>query len=535
MYPVQIIDSTPRLLVDHRLDALSSTVFDETIAPLLEKFRFVIVDFSACPYLSSNGIRSLLVAAKKLNAKNGKLFLTHVPDAVYEVLEMAGLHQVFHIYDDDDSVFAEIKKLNPECCPEKSIVSDSLEAKFISMPDPDNHAYIWDTSNEIAGYNELGISVGNGSMTGLHDQEGQQKQIFITTGYSAGFVHPTNDMLSDFRIARAPEQNGILISSALSFGSSPSFRCDITCKKEINVKKLVTKLLATLGDDHLTNNPTGMVLGGFWGPQAFISVIMARSTEGHPSESVIRVFEDAAANGPIAGATYSLNRLYHHNGTSTLIDFLKENITLENCTGIQKIDLEKHISKATAWVFTPTQLKPASEKRIVIDLENGIALLPHESFLARRLYRDSSRIELKKLHGGFSAQTFQVTSFDFAGRKLRPTVLKIADKAMITREAERCQKYALPYILNNSAMILGTEYHGHTGALRYNFVGIDGEQTRLKWLTNYFEVMPLEELEPLFDRIFMQILKPWYGQPVQQVIFPFRDHDPTKTFFPNIF
>ena len=93
----------------------------------------------------------------------------------------------------------------------------------------------------------------------------------------------------------------------------------------------------------------------------------------------------------------------------------------------------------------------------------------------------------------------------------------------------------MPYILNNSAMILGTEFFGNAGALRYNFVGIGGEQSKLKWLTHYFLEWPAEKLEPLFNKIFLKILNPWYGQTVIQNIFPFRDHDPSKTFFPDIF
>jgi serine/threonine protein kinase len=112
--------------------------------------------------------------------------------------------------------------------------------------------------------------------------------------------------------------------------------------------------------------------------------------------------------------------------------------------------------------------------------------------------------------------------------------MKIANRNIISREAERCEKYSLPYIMNNSAMVLGTAFFCDMGALRYNFVGIGGEQSQLKWLTNYFTSWPCKDLEPLFDKIFLQILKPWYGQPVQEMIFPYKDHDPTLTFFPQL-
>jgi hypothetical protein len=88
--------------------------------------------------------------------------------------------------------------------------------------------------------------------------------------------------------------------------------------------------------------------------------------------------------------------------------------------------------------------------------------------------------------------------------------------------------------MNNSAIVLGTAFFCDTGALRYNFVGIGGEQSRLQWLAHYFHSWNARELEPLFDKIFTQILKPWYGQPVREDIYPYRDQDPTLTFFPRL-
>jgi serine/threonine protein kinase len=113
--------------------------------------------------------------------------------------------------------------------------------------------------------------------------------------------------------------------------------------------------------------------------------------------------------------------------------------------------------------------------------------------------------------------------------------MKIAHRDLISRESERCKQYALPYIFNNSAIVLGAEFIGETGALRYNFVGIGGESSQLRWLTHLYHESDLEILEPLFDKIFLQILKPWHGQPVMSKIALYKDHDPTFTFFPHIY
>lgn len=219
----------------------------------------------------------------------------------------------------------------------------------------------------------------------------------------------------------------------------------------------------------------------------------------------------------------------------SLSKLFNDNISFENVLELMPVNLDEGLIKPMAWLFVGNDTVDAAANRLQITAPGDFLSTPYKPFLARRLYRDSSRLELIALQGGFSAQTFHVKSWDEEGRKLRPTVLKIADRDMITREAKRCREYAMPYILNNSAMILGTEFFGEHGALRYNFVGIGGEESKLKWLTDYFLEWTPEQLEPVFDKIFLKILNPWYGQAVKKTIYPYRDHDPTKTFFPHIF
>jgi len=54
------------------------------------------------------------------------------------------------------------------------------------------------------------------------------------------------------------------------------------------------------------------------------------------------------------------------------------------------------------------------------------------------------------------------------------------------------------------------------------------------WLTDYYKKYPAEKLIPLFDRIFTDILKPWYGQPHWEHIYPYIEHSPL-ILFPNLF
>jgi hypothetical protein len=52
----------------------------------------------------------------------------------------------------------------------------------------------------------------------------------------------------------------------------------------------------------------------------------------------------------------------------------------------------------------------------------------------------------------------------------------------------------------------------------------------LSWLTAHYRARPTEELIPVFENIFTNILKPWYGQPKWERIFPYAEHDPLGLF-----
>ena len=90
------------------------------------------------------------------------------------------------------------------------------------------------------------------------------------------------------------------------------------------------------------------------------------------------------------------------------------------------------------------------------------------------------------------------------------------------------------YILNNGTVILGTATQGRHMGVRYNFVGIDGPDSRLAWLREHYFRRPAAELIPIFDRIFTGVLKPWYGQPRWERLRLFEEHTPAPDLFPNL-
>jgi len=514
-----------------RLDTVTSAEFDQAVQPLAEQDTCLIIDFSACNYMSSTGIRVLVGLEKKLKAKGGGLSIAGMSADVFQVLEMAGLNQTFRFFDTCQSAREEILRLQQIDCPCQEW--DAGEHRFLYQPfeKSDEAFLIWKNAG-MTGYNELGFAIGTGLAAESPEEE---PGLFITTGNSAGFLPTDITQPTDFRYTFNPAQAAILVKEALSFGLIPDGQLRLEKSTAVTLLQLIETIYK-----NSRNQFTAFVTASFpdSAPTITCCVILDESlknrlkAEGFDAFPGIVELQDKAFS--VWGARFEVSELTAATDVRALPFFLKEKLALDNMINVSHVQSFDVLYNPQTWIFTTNKLEDANIHRIAIDAPEAFFAEPYKSYLTRRLYNDAVRVELKTLHGGYSAQTFQVASYDKEGRRLRPTVLKLANRAMITREADRCKNNALPYIFNNSAKVLGTEFFNDYGALCYNFVGIGGGQTQLKWLTKYFEDWSVEKLNPLFDKIFTQILEPWYGQPVARSIYLFKDHDPTLTFFTNL-
>ena len=81
-----------------RLDSTSSPSFDRQVAALVSAGeRRIVVDFSEVEYISSAGLRVLLLLAKQMRLDQGSLALCGLGDRVKQVFELAGFLPLFRI------------------------------------------------------------------------------------------------------------------------------------------------------------------------------------------------------------------------------------------------------------------------------------------------------------------------------------------------------------------------------------------------------------------------------------------------------
>ena len=81
------------------------------------------------------------------------------------------------------------------------------------------------------------------------------------------------------------------------------------------------------------------------------------------------------------------------------------------------------------------------------------------------------------------SSTFKAVAYDHDGRRTLPSVVKIGPTALTQREQQAHHDYVSRFILNNGTTLLGDARHGDWAGLRYNFLGVNGPDSRLTWLT----------------------------------------------------
>ena len=70
----------------------------------------MVVDFQHVQFISSAGLRVLLLAAKKVKPYGGKILLSGMSKDVREVFDISGFSSIFEIHNSTDEAVNSIKK-----------------------------------------------------------------------------------------------------------------------------------------------------------------------------------------------------------------------------------------------------------------------------------------------------------------------------------------------------------------------------------------------------------------------------------------
>ena len=93
-----------------RLDSNSGPVFEKELLGYIESgSRRLLLDLSDLTYISSAGLRVVLVAAKRMKAAGGKLVLASLSAQVAEVFEISGFSTLFATFPNRDDALASLR------------------------------------------------------------------------------------------------------------------------------------------------------------------------------------------------------------------------------------------------------------------------------------------------------------------------------------------------------------------------------------------------------------------------------------------
>ena len=89
-----------------RLDSSSAGALEAVLPARVQANDKVVLSLADVPYVSSAGLRVLLIGAKAAKAQGHRLVLTGLSESVREVFDISGFTSIFAIEPDVDSALA---------------------------------------------------------------------------------------------------------------------------------------------------------------------------------------------------------------------------------------------------------------------------------------------------------------------------------------------------------------------------------------------------------------------------------------------
>ncbi|TSA23812.1 MAG: anti-sigma factor antagonist [Bacteroidetes bacterium] len=87
-----------------RLDTTNYSVLEKKLMELIDAGEIrLLVNLSKMDYVSSSGLRILLMALKRISMVKGKFALCSLQDNIKEIFEISGFTNIFEIYDKEEA------------------------------------------------------------------------------------------------------------------------------------------------------------------------------------------------------------------------------------------------------------------------------------------------------------------------------------------------------------------------------------------------------------------------------------------------
>ena len=107
---IALTDGVQQVSLNGRLDSVTSSGLEKSLQTLFEvSGSLTLLDFSGLSYVSSAGLRVVLMAAKRAKQSQGRLVLCGLLPHVREVFEISGFLKILNVVDDSTAALAHLR------------------------------------------------------------------------------------------------------------------------------------------------------------------------------------------------------------------------------------------------------------------------------------------------------------------------------------------------------------------------------------------------------------------------------------------
>ena len=85
------------LVLDGKLDTKTAPLLEAVLLPAFGEAKKIVLDFTKVPYVSSAGLRVLLLGQKQSVGKDVSMTITGVAPSIMEIFELIGFADVLNI------------------------------------------------------------------------------------------------------------------------------------------------------------------------------------------------------------------------------------------------------------------------------------------------------------------------------------------------------------------------------------------------------------------------------------------------------
>ncbi|HUU75872.1 MAG TPA: anti-sigma factor antagonist [Methanoregulaceae archaeon] len=552
-----------------RLDAQGAMDLEDFLRDhIKDTDRTAVLDMAGVVYLSSAGIRTIMVAEKKMRARKGRIHLSSLQPYPLSVLEMTGFVTVFSIHrTGDDAVSAARSTVAPEdATGERDAISFHRNgAEYLVtrtgpvMPVLEITGYPIDDTRDSRD-EECAVpitvspdtcSMGWGAPGRQTGQSAGLMGDLLTIGNIAAWLSPDCHDTLDYLIID-PKKPGIPVTADFLIHPSGPAHYVVHMKSDSPAGIMLSDLFDALFGIAGRMEPAykGVLFLSFCAesPEVSLRFPGPGDQDAATGEKFQAQIVDSPSSATLAGCAVAVDpavqpahfkgavadvlfhRFPHHPGVvPRVMSMIFRDLPLdEEKTPHETIEkgLSSGIPVILRHLSTSTRIHRATMQISVISdiiLNTGTEIViekdipgwnPDYEKIVRMVHHDCSEVRLFPISGGYSGSlVFRDDAYDRRGRREMPFVLKLDSWENISAEIEGYEGHVKRYIQNNATQIIQHERSGDYGGILYTFVGINGPQSRIFSLEDFYLSHSPQEVLAVFDILFRKVLGAWYGQP----------------------